>query len=138
MKLPAPTLLLPLLLCVALLTACQDQQARTQNQELQKRVAALEAEVQALKAAQASAPQPEDSAAFEAKAAAQNCANDLARTLETFRELSIDHRYPTPAQLETPDSCAGQRVNWLKLEAQAYTFAVSDTAGQELARQSGP
>ncbi|WP_240741863.1 hypothetical protein [Deinococcus sp. KSM4-11] len=116
------------------LSACQDTQARAQNEALTRRVAALEAQVRALKTAQAQDAPP---AGFEAKVSAQNCANDLARVLETYRENSIDRRYPQAAQLSLPDTCNGQRVNWVALSAHAFTFTVNDPGGQELARQSG-
>ncbi|GHF59683.1 type II secretory pathway pseudopilin PulG [Deinococcus metalli] len=126
--------LLPLLLMPAL-GACQDTQARVQNEALTRRVAALEAQVQVLKAAQARASTPDG---LEAQLSAQNCANDLTRALETYRENSIDGRYPTPAELDLPDTCTGQRVNWQALTAHAYTFSISGDGGRELARQSGP
>ena len=117
------------------LGACQDTQARAQNEVLTRRVAALEAQVQALKAAQARADMQ---GSLEAQLSAQNCANDLTRALETYRENSIDGRYPTPAELNFPDTCASQRVNWRTLTSHAYTFTISGDGGQELARQSGP
>lgn len=126
------------LLCLPLLTACRDEQARQQNTELTRRVAALEAQVRALKAAQGRDSVNVNPAAFEAKAAAQNCANALTLALETFRQDSLDRRYPPGQRLALPDACAGQQVNWLKLQAQAYTFTITDDTGQELARQSGP
>ena len=123
---------LPLLLLPAL-TACQDSQVRAQNAELTRRVAALEAQVQGLRVAQAGT---NSAATSEARLSAQNCANDLARSLETYRENSIDRRYPAPAQLEVPDTCGAQRINWIRLSARAYTFTIGDPAGQPLARQS--
>ncbi|WP_309570666.1 hypothetical protein [Deinococcus sp.] len=128
---PRSLLLLTLL---PLLSGCQDTQARAQNGALTHRVAALEAQVRALKAAQVQDAPP---AGFEARVSAQNCANDLARALEIYRENSIDQRYPTAAQLALPDTCTGQRVNWAALSARAFTFTVTDGGGQELARQSG-
>ena len=125
-----PLLLLALL---PLLSACQDTQARAENEALTRRVAALEAQVQAMKATQTQADAPVP----EAQLSAQNCANDLTRTLETYRENSIDGRYPTPAQLDLPDTCESQRVNWLRLDSGRYTFTVTGDSGQELARQSG-
>lgn len=128
----------PMLLLLPLLAGCQDVQARQENAELTRRVAALETQVRTLKAAQTDTALPDDAAAFEAKAAAQNCANALTRALETFRQDSIDRRYPTQAQLEVPDACQGQRVGWLTLRPQEYTFVVSSETGAELARQTGP
>lgn len=124
--------LLPVLL-LPVLTACQDTQARAQNAELTRRVAALEAQLQGLRAAQA---RRDPATIPEAQLSAQNCANDLTRALETYRENSIDRRYPAPAQLEVPDTCAAQRINWLSLSARAYTFTISGPQGQPLARQS--
>ncbi|MFC3833817.1 MULTISPECIES: hypothetical protein [Deinococcus] len=125
-----PLLLLALL---PLLSACQDTQARAENEALTRRVAALETQVQALKAAQVEVAAPD----LEAQLSAQNCANDLTRALETYRENSIDGRYPAPAQLDLPETCGSQRVNWLRLDAAHYTFTVTGDRGQELARQSG-
>ncbi|MFD1732370.1 hypothetical protein ACFSC4_16830 [Deinococcus malanensis] len=72
------------------------------------------------------------------RAAAQNCANDLTRTLETYREGSIDRRYPAAPELVLPDACMEQRVNWVALEAQTYTFTITGDEGQELARATAP
>ncbi|MFC4427704.1 hypothetical protein [Deinococcus navajonensis] len=125
------------LLLALLLAGCQDQEARARNEALTRRVTALEAQVRSLQGRQAQASTP-DAHEVTLRAAAQNCANDLTRTLETFRESSIDRRYPPASQLVLPDACTEQRVNWLALEAQAYTFTVTDENGQELARASGP
>ncbi|MFC4638964.1 hypothetical protein [Deinococcus hohokamensis] len=126
-----------LTLLLALLTGCQDQEARAQNEALTRRVAALEAQVRRLEGQQVRSATP-DPGAVTLRAAAQNCANDLTRTLETFRESSIDRRYPPASQLVLPDACTEQHVNWQELEAQTYTFTVTDENGQELARASGP
>ena len=122
-----------LLLLIPVLSACQDSQVRAQNAELTRRVAALEAQVQGLRVAQAGT---NSAATSEARLSAQNCANDLARSLETYRENSIDRRYPAPAQLEVPDTCGAQRINWISLSAGSYTFTISGVDGQQLARQS--
>lgn len=132
--------LLPLALCLAL-TACHDQQARQQNADLTRRVAALEAEVKALKAAQANAinaPTVLEVGSATTRAAAQNCAFDLARNLEDYHQSSLQNRYPTRTELTLPDSCTDQYVKWEKLTASAYAFSVQNAAGEEMARQSGP
>ncbi|UQN05101.1 hypothetical protein [Deinococcus sp. QL22] len=120
------------------LVGCQDRQARSENARLAARLSALEQQVKALRQAQAKAPAASTPEGFMARAAAQNCANDLARTLETFRRDSIDGIYPTPARLMLPDSCIDQRVQWIRLTAQAYAFALTDEDGGVLARGSGP
>lgn len=120
------------------LVGCQDRQARSENAQLQARIVALEQQVGKLRQAQAEAPAPAAPDGFMARAAAQNCANDLSRTLETYRRDSIDGVYPTPARLMLPDSCIDQRVQWLRLTAQAYAFALTDESGGVLARGSGP
>ena len=130
-------LLLPLLL-----TACQDREARAQNAELTRRVAALEAEVQALRAkgtASAGAPTPpNDAAAVTARAAAQNCATQLARTLEDYRRGSLEGRYPGAAEVSLPPPCRNQTVRWQARTAQAYAFSVVGKDGQVLAGGEGP
>ncbi len=124
-----------LLLLVPLLGGCQDREARAQNAELTRRVEALERQ---LSAAQAARPAgvPADAARVTTNAAAQNCANNLTRELETFRQNSLDRAYPTAAQLDLPDACVDHRVNWIARSAGAYTFSVTDPTGRELARQS--
>ncbi|MDO4245735.1 MAG: hypothetical protein Q4C89_06915, partial [Deinococcus sp.] len=77
--------LLPLLL-----TACQDSAARQQNAELSRRVTALEAEVRALKREQATNVPPADASEVTTRAAAQNCATQLSRTLEDYRRSSLE------------------------------------------------
>mgnify|MGYP007053956159 FL=1 len=128
----------PLLLLLPLvLSACQDREARAQNAELSRRVAALERGVTALKLKVEAGPVPDvDAQSVTMQAAAQNCANDLTRALELYRQDSIERRYPTRAELTLPDACAEQRVRWEKLEPQAYTFTLLGAAGQELTRQS--
>ncbi|WP_221090024.1 hypothetical protein [Deinococcus aquaedulcis] len=125
---------LPLLLC-----ACQDQGARAQTAALQARVDRLEEQLRTLQQAQANQASalPTDVRQVTAQAAAQNCANSLTRELESFRENSLDQRYPTAAQLVLPPACADQRVNWLSRSPQTYTFTITDRDGRELARQSG-
>ncbi|MFC6661703.1 hypothetical protein [Deinococcus multiflagellatus] len=90
---------LPLLLC-----ACQDQGARAQTAALQAQVDRLQEEVRALQAAQAEQARalPTNLRQVTEQAAAQNCANSLTRELESFRENSLDQRYPTAAQLVLP------------------------------------
>lgn len=138
MKRAALLPVLPLLL-VPLLAGCQDRQARAEQATLTRRVAALEAEVRELRAQgdDLSPTLPQASAAT-ARAAAGNCATALARALEAYRSGSLDSRYPARTQLDLPDACAGQRVEWVSLDAQRYTFRVLSAQGQELARQSGP
>ena len=100
-----PVLLLPLLI-----SACQDREARAQNAELARRVAALETEVQMLKKEQA-APgltPPADAAAVTARAAARNCATQLARTLEDYRRGSLEKRYPAAGDIALPPPCQNQ------------------------------
>ncbi|GAA5502848.1 hypothetical protein Dxin01_02595 [Deinococcus xinjiangensis] len=132
MKWPAACLL-PMMLC-----ACQDTAAREQNAALAQRVAALEAKVQALEAAQPHAPTIAQAANATALAAAQNCAVELSRTLETYKQSSTDHRYPAQNQLDMPDACTAQNVQWQSLKAKAYAFSVNTQDGQELASGSGP
>lgn len=120
------------------LAGCQDRQARSDNARLAARISALEQQVNRLKQAQAEAPAASAPDNFMARATAQNCANDLSRTLETFRRDSIDGVYPTPARLMVPDSCVGQKIEWVRLTAKAYAFALVDEGGAELARGSGP
>ncbi|ANE44977.1 hypothetical protein SU48_11870 [Deinococcus puniceus] len=120
------------------LAGCQDRQARSDNARLTARISALEQQVNRLQQAQAETPAPTAPDGFMARAAAQNCANDLSRTLETYRRDSIDDSYPTPARLMLPDSCIDQRVQWLTLTAQAYAFALTDENGGVLVRGSGP
>lgn len=130
------------LLLAPLLAGCQDRQARAETGVLAGRVAALEAEVRELRAAQAAgpsvAPSLPQARAATTRAAALNCAAALARSLETYRSGSLETRYPPQARAEVPDACAGQRVEWVRLEAQRYTFRVLSAGGRELARQSGP
>lgn len=141
MKWPAPAvLLLPLGLC-----ACQDTQARQQNAalteqvtQLQSRVTGLEARLQKLEAAQPHAPSVAEAGNVTTRAAAQNCAVELARTLESFRQASLEHHYPTRQELELPDACSDQRVAWQTLSATQYAFTVNSASGQVLAQQSGP
>lgn len=130
--------LLPLLL-VPLLAGCQDRQARAEQAALARRVTALEAEVRDLRGQGASLwPTLPQASEATVRAAAGNCATALARALETYRSGSLTSLYPTRAQLDTPDPCVGQRVEWVSLEAQRYAFRVLSAQGQELARQSGP
>ncbi len=137
MKWPAPLLLAPLVLPLVL-CACQDNQARQQNAELSRRVAALEQQVKALQEAQAHAPTVAEAGDTTIRAAAQNCALGLARTLEEYRQNSEEDRYPATDDLELPQSCDGQKVKWKALKPQSYSFSVLSDSGQELAQQSGP
>lgn len=128
-----------MLLLAPLLSSCQDQQARAQNEALARRVAALEVQVRKLQNREQILPTASPNArAVTLRAAAQNCANDLTRTLETYREGSIDRRYPAAAELVLPDACMEQQVNWAALDAQSYTFTITGNGGQELARASSP
>jgi hypothetical protein len=105
-----------------LLMGCQDRQARSDNARLAARVLMLEQQVTQLRQAQTEASAVGAPDGFMERAAAQNCANDLSRTLETFRQDSIDGVYPTPA----------------RLTEKAYAFALVDESGAELAQGSGP
>ncbi|GGR62019.1 hypothetical protein GCM10008959_25090 [Deinococcus seoulensis] len=130
MKRPALILLL-----LPLLSGCQDREARAQNADLTRRVEALERQLNAVQTVQQKDPLT-DAGRVTTQAAAQNCANSLTRELETFRQNSIDRAYPTPAQLDLPDACVDQRVNWLRQDTAQYTFTVTDRQGRELARQT--
>ncbi|MFB9993514.1 hypothetical protein ACFFLM_16225 [Deinococcus oregonensis] len=127
-----------LLLLALGLTGCQDEQARSENARLATRISALEQQVGRLQQAQAEAPATSAPESFMARAAAQNCANDLSRTLETFRQDSIDNVYPPPARLTLPDSCVGQKIQWARLTGKTYAFALVDEGGTQLAQASGP
>lgn len=132
----AGLLFLPLLLC-----GCRapepDPGVARQVAALGARITALETEVADLKAGQ-EVTGAANAGDVTARAAAQNCAIALARTLELFRQSSLGKRYPAPAQVTLPDACEGQRVGWNRLEAQQYTFTVSNGDGAVLAQQSGP
>ncbi|RJF72872.1 hypothetical protein D3875_16295 [Deinococcus cavernae] len=127
-----------LLFLPALLSACQDQQARQQNAELGRRVAALEAEVKALRAERPHTLTVDAVTTVTVRAAAQNCALELARTLEQYRQDSLEHRYPSRTEMEFPDACKNQNVNWQNLSHQAYDFQVLGQDGKPLAKQAGP
>lgn len=127
-----------LLALPALLCACQDNQARQQNAQLAQRVAALEAEVKALQAARPNALTVNTVTDVTVQASAQNCAVELARTLEQYRQDSLEHRYPTRTEMEFPDACKNQNVDWQKLSHQAYDFRVLGRDGKPLAEQAGP
>jgi len=120
------------------LMGCQDKQARSDNARLAARVAMLEQEVNQLRQTRSEATAVGAPAEFMERAAAQNCANDLSRSLETFRQDSIDGVYPTPARLNLPESCVGQKIQWVRLTDKAYAFALVDESGAELAQGSGP
>nr|WP_237427192.1 hypothetical protein [Deinococcus xianganensis] len=115
---------------------CQDREARAQNAALQARVTELEAQVRGLQAEKETALPP-DAQSVTVRAAGQTCANALTRTLEVFREDSLDDRYPSAAQTQLPAECVDLRVNWVARSERAYTFTVTDGSGRELARQSG-
>ena len=125
--------LLPLLL-----TACQDSTARQQNADLARRVTALEAEVRTLKREQATAAPPADASEVTARAAAQNCATQLSRTLEDYRRSSLEGRYPRPQDLTLPPACQNQTVKWQQQTAAAYAFTVQGAEGAALAEGKGP
>lgn len=127
-----------LLALPALLCACQDNQARQQNAQLAQRVAALEAEVKALQAARPNALTVNTVTDVTVQASAQNCAVELARTLEQYKQYSLEHRYPTRTEMEFPDACKNQNVDWQKLSHQAYDFRVLGRDGKPLAEQAGP
>lgn len=125
----------PLLL--VLLTACQDGVARRENADLNRRVTALEAEVQTLKAQAQQAPAA-DAVAVTTRASAQNCALQLSRFLEGYRSSSPDDSYPTDtAEVVQPAACQGHRLKWRGLKADAYNFAVLGEGEQVLAEAQG-
>ena len=125
----------PLLLLAAVLCGCQDREARAENARLGERVTRLEAQVEALRQ-ERRAQDPAQAGQVVLRAAAQNCANDLARFLETTRQDG--GAYP-PARLVTlPDSCVDLRVNWRRLSADVYAFDVADRGGQTLASGRSP
>lgn len=132
---------LPLLLL--LLPACQHQAAQpgasqngaSQNAALEARVQALEAEVKALKAAQSGGFTLNSARQVARDAAAQHCAVELARSLEQYRQDSLQGRYPQRAEVNVPDACMSQRVVWRQLTPHAYRFEVHDASGKALASQ---
>lgn len=133
----AGLLLLPALLLSGCRPAGPDPEAARQLAELSARIDALESEVAELRAGPP-VTGAVDASAVTARAAAQNCAGALARTLELFRQSSVGNRYPAPAQVRLPDACEGQRVGWKKLAGREYTFVVTGRDGEVLAQQSGP
>lgn len=124
-------LLLPL---AGLLGGCQDREARAENARLSARVAALERRLRVLDT-QAQARRA-DSQGVVRQAAAQNCANKLARFLETTRQDG--GVYPPMRLVVLPDACVDLRVNWHRLEAKDYAFDVTDRGGEVLATGRGP
>ncbi|EYB68447.1 hypothetical protein DEIPH_ctg023orf0036 [Deinococcus phoenicis] len=128
---------LPLLLLPGLLCGCQDREARAENARLAARVTALEAQIGAL-AAQARTERRTraDADSVVRQAAAQNCANDLARFLESLRQDV--GTYPAMRLVTLPDSCVDLRVNWRTLKPEAYAFDVLDKGGEVLATGRGP
>ena len=127
-----------LLALPALLCACQDTQARQQNAQLEKRIAALEAEVKALKSEKPNGFTVNAVTDVAVQAAAQNCAVELARTMELYRQDSLEHRYPTRTEMETPEACKNQNVKWQELKNQSFHFQVLGQNGKTLAEQRGP
>ncbi|MEW6420280.1 MAG: hypothetical protein AB1511_00945 [Deinococcota bacterium] len=117
------------LLLAGLLSSCQDREARAENARLAARVTALEQQVKVLVAAR------ETDGVVE-QAAAQNCADDLARFLETLRQ--DDGHYPGMRLVRLPDSCIDLRVEWHVLRPDAYAFDVTDPGGRILVQQHGP
>ncbi|TDE85903.1 hypothetical protein [Deinococcus sp. S9] len=117
------------LLLTGLLCGCQDREARAENARLAARVTALERQVKALAAAQ-------KTDGIVEQAAAQNCADDLARFLETLRQ--DNGHYPSMRMVRLPDSCIDLRVEWSVLKPGAYAFEVTGPSGRTLVRQHGP
>lgn|GEM_PF-5339022 len=111
------------------LTACAD---RAPDSALASRVARLEREVASLRA---EVRRLRDGGAERVTdvAAANACALDLAQSLEGYR--TDNDRYPAPADVIMPSSCADLRVEWRQLTPRAYAFDVSDTSGRVLTRQ---
>ena len=124
------------LLLAALLSGCQDREARAETARLEARVAALEAQVGALKAARPDAAPGPDPDEVVMRAAGQHCANDLARVLETHRQDA--GKYPSAREVRLPGSCLDLRVGWHTLEPETYAFGVSDVEGRPLAQGRGP
>lgn len=120
------------------LCACQDTGARRENAALTERVTKLEAQVVALKAQQAHALTVTQATQATTQAAAQNCAVELSRTLETYRQNSLEHRYPTPAEFMPPDACTDLDLSWQRREPRRYALSILGADGEVLARQDGP
>lgn len=125
-----------LLMLAALLSGCQDQQARADTARLEARVAALEAQVRALAASRPDAASGADPDEVVMRAAGQHCANDLARVLEIYRRDA--GTYPAAREVLLPGSCLDLRVGWRKLSPRTYAFGVSDGEGRLLAEGRGP
>ncbi len=122
-----------------LLCSCQDQQARAENAALERRIVALETAVKTLANSQSKTDNADLVANNVAnQAEVQNCVTALTRSLEVFKQHSINARYPSKEQLDFPDVCISQKVSWLKLTPTQFTFVISSKTGQELARQSQP
>ena len=73
-----------------------------------------------------------------ARAAARNCATQLARTLEDYRRGSLEKQYPAAGDIALPPPCQNQTVRWQTRTAQAYAFSVVGEDGQVLAGGEGP
>ena len=130
-------LLLSLLL---MLTACSRPDASAEQaarmQALDARITTLEAQVAALKRAQAARPldaQVGNPQQATARAAALYCAGLLASSLEEYRQDNA--RYPGMNAVVLPSACQGFRVAWTRLEKGHYRFQVSGQAGGVLASE---
>ncbi|MBB5233699.1 hypothetical protein [Deinococcus budaensis] len=124
------------LLLPALLSGCQDREARAETARLAARVAALEAQVQALGDAGSGAVSGSRPDEVVMRAAGQHCANDLDRVLETHRQDAGS--YPAARDVRLPESCLDLRVGWRDLKPQSYAFSVADLEGRPLAQGRGP
>lgn len=104
-----------------------DEQARTIRQ-LRETVTALRA--------QAASQDVGDAAGVTRRAVAENCAFELARDFEEFRSGS--GRYPGMPEVTLPEACRDLRVQWARLDGEAYRFVVQDSVGRTLAEEGRP
>ncbi|MFC4454958.1 hypothetical protein [Deinococcus sonorensis] len=118
-----------LLLFPLLLTACTDRPS-AREQQLEQRVARLEAQVRQL---QQQAAAPGSAQRVTTLAAAQYCASELARELEAYNQ--DNGRYPAAPAVTLPNACADFQVQWKTLQAGTYRFSVSGSDGRELATE---
>lgn len=126
------------LLLTLLLTACQTPQQRQQAAETQARLSKLEAqvanlqkEVDNLRSRSLTVNAPDLTQA----AAADACALDLSRDLESYQEAN-DHYPTTDEQLPPPGSCSDLKLKWVKRTEKAYAFQILDAGGQVLSERN--